>query len=107
MVGYHVSFIRPHLRKGDKGVFSRMALLSLQMALGSSSPAAASTLQRLAETPKLVPADRDTLLGLVEQAAQQSDSSKVNRLLELLLKRHFPNDYRERSDKQQELPGTC
>src|SRR5207248_3173326 len=38
------SFIRPHLRQGDKGVFSRMALLSLQMALGSSSPAAASTL---------------------------------------------------------------
>jgi SNF2 family DNA or RNA helicase len=83
------SFIRPHLRKGDKGVFSRMALLSLQMALGSSSPAAASTLQRLAETPKLAPADRDLLLGLVQQAALQSDSSKVNRLLELL--QEFPD----------------
>jgi SNF2 family DNA or RNA helicase len=82
-------FIRPHLRKGDKGVFSRMALLSLQMALGSSSPAAASTLHKLAETLRLTSEDRETLLGLARQAAGQSDSTKVNRLLELL--QEFPD----------------
>ncbi len=84
-----VRFIRPHLRQSDKGVFSRMALLSLQMALGSSSPAAASTLERLADTQQLAAADRATLLGLSQQAASQGESSKVNRLLELL--QEFPD----------------
>ena len=42
-------FVRRHLRtaKGTAGL-SRMALISLQMALGSSSQAAAGTLQRIA-----------------------------------------------------------
>jgi len=38
------AFRTPHMRKDSKSSLSRMALLSLQMALGSSSPAAASTL---------------------------------------------------------------
>jgi SNF2 family DNA or RNA helicase len=78
------SFVRPHLRKEGKGVFSRMALLSLQMALGSSSQAAASTLGKMAETPKLTADDRQTLLDLATQASQQQESAKVNRLLQLL-----------------------
>ncbi len=78
------AFVRPHLRKEGKGNFARMALLSLQMALGSSSPAAAGVLAKLAETPKLAPADRQTLLELVDQAGRQQESSKVNRLLQLL-----------------------
>ena len=52
-----------------RACFSRMALLSLQMALGSTSPAAAGTLERLADTPQLTAADRATLLGLSQQAA--------------------------------------
>ena len=77
-------FVRPHLRKEGKGVFSRMALMALQMALGSSSQAAAGDLAKLAETPKLAAADRQTLLELAEQAGRQHESSKVNRLLQLL-----------------------
>ncbi len=78
------AFVRPHLRKEGKGVFARMALLSLQTALGSSSPAAAGVLAKLAETPKLAAADRQTLLELADQAGRQQESSKVNRLLQLL-----------------------
>ncbi len=84
------AFVRPHLRKeGGKGVLSRMALLSLQMALGSSSIAAAGTLQKLAETPRLSPADQEQLRQLAERAGQQKESSKVNRLLQLL--KEFPD----------------
>ena len=46
--------VRGQLRTaGKKGGLSRMALIALQMALGSSSQAAAGTLQNLAETPGL------------------------------------------------------
>jgi SNF2 family DNA or RNA helicase len=83
------AFIRPHLRKDTKSAISRMALLSLQMALGSSSPAAAGTLSRLAETPKLPDADRQTLLELAERAGGQPESAKVDRLLQLLTE--FPD----------------
>ncbi len=82
-------FVRPHLRKEGKGTLTRMALLALQMALGSSSIAAAGTLQKLAETPKLSPADQEHLLGLADQARRQQESSKVNRLLQLLTE--FPD----------------
>ena len=57
------AFVRPHLRKEGKGVFARMALMSLQMALGSSSQAAAGILAKLAETPKLTVADRADSAG--------------------------------------------
>jgi SNF2 family DNA or RNA helicase len=77
-------FVRPHLRKEGKGVLSRMALLSLQMALGSSGPAAAGTLAKVAETPKLADADRQALESLAAQAGRQEENSKLNRLLQLL-----------------------
>jgi SNF2 family DNA or RNA helicase len=83
------AFVRPHLRKESKSTLSRMALLSLQMALGSSSPAAAGTLAKLAETPKLEKEDQQTLARLAEQASRQLDSAKADRLLQLLTE--FPD----------------
>jgi SNF2 family DNA or RNA helicase len=91
-------FVRRHLaaarassdkpgRKTGRAALSRMALLALQTALGSSSAAAAGTLARLAETEGLAAAEREALERLAEQAAGQTDSSKVDRLLALL------NDY--------------
>jgi SNF2 family DNA or RNA helicase len=78
------NFVRPHLRKDSKSPFSRMALLSLQMALGSSSQAAAGTLAKLAETPKLSARDQKTLRELADEAVQQHESAKLNRLRQLL-----------------------
>jgi SNF2 family DNA or RNA helicase len=78
-------FVRQHLPgAGGKGKLTRMALMALQMALGSSSQAAAGTLERLAETPSLPAAQRDTLLRLSEQARGLTDSAKADRLLRLL-----------------------
>jgi SNF2 family DNA or RNA helicase len=83
-------FVRRHLRKtkpdaqarGSK--LTRMAVLALQVALGSSAVAAAGTLARLAESPALDDAERATLSDLARQAAALSDSSKVEHLLKLL-----------------------
>jgi SNF2 family DNA or RNA helicase len=78
-------FVRRHLRAaGGKGALSRMALIALQMALGSSSQAAAGTLGHLADTPSLTPADRDTLAALAGEARGQTASSKVDHLLKIL-----------------------
>ncbi|MBI1830950.1 MAG: DEAD/DEAH box helicase family protein [Planctomycetes bacterium] len=78
-------FVRLHLRSaGAKGGIARMALIALQMAMGSSSKAAASTLQNMAENDKLAAADRDALTQLADQARRLSDHSKVDRLLQLL-----------------------
>ena len=90
-------FVRAHLRmnqaklapKGkDKGKdaagLNRMALLSLQMAMGSSSRAAAGTLSKIAEQPKLADRDRTWLAELAERAIAQHESAKVGRLLGLL-----------------------
>jgi SNF2 family DNA or RNA helicase len=78
-------FVRQHLTKtGTKGGLTRMALIALQMALGSSSQAAAGTLQRLAETPDLLDKDRAALADLADQARRQVESSKVDHLLKLL-----------------------
>jgi SNF2 family DNA or RNA helicase len=83
-------FVRQHLRAAKgKGALARMALLSLQMALGSSSRAAAGTLERLSEHADLAAEDRDTLTDLAAQARRSSESSKVNRLLQLLAE--FPD----------------
>ncbi len=83
-------FVRKHLKTSkSKGGLSRMAVLALQMALGSSAAAAAGTLERLSETPGLERAERDTLTGLAEQALAQDDSSKVEHLLKLLAE--FPD----------------
>jgi SNF2 family DNA or RNA helicase len=78
-------FVRQHLPEaGGKGKLTRMALMALQMALGSSSQAAAGTLERLAETPGLPASERDTLLRLAEQARSLTQSAKADRLLRLL-----------------------
>jgi SNF2 family DNA or RNA helicase len=78
-------FIREHLRVAkETGSLSRMALLSLQMALGSSSQAAAGTLRKISEHPKLSAQERGRLVELAERASAQRESAKVDRLLELL-----------------------
>jgi len=83
-------FVREHLRtaKGT-GALSRMALIALQMALGSSSQAAAGTLKRIADNPHLADADRDFLTALADRAQEQTVSAKVDRLLTLLAE--FPD----------------
>lgn len=75
-------FVRRHLREG-KGGLNRMALLALQMALGSSSHAAARTLETLAENEKLAAKDRTALTQFARQAMQPHESVKVQRLLQL------------------------
>jgi SNF2 family DNA or RNA helicase len=78
-------FVRQQLpAAGGKGKLTRMALMALQTALGSSSPAAAGTLERLAETPGLPASQRDVLLHLTEQARGLTESAKADRLLQLL-----------------------
>jgi SNF2 family DNA or RNA helicase len=78
-------FVRAHLRSaGGKGALSRMALIALQMALGSSSQAAAGTLARLAETSGLSIPDQDALTQLAERAGQQTENSKADQLLKIL-----------------------
>jgi SNF2 family DNA or RNA helicase len=78
-------FVRKHLKTSKaKGGLTRMAVLALQMALGSSAAAAAGTLQRLTETTGLDRADRDALLGLAEGASRLEDHSKVEHLLQLV-----------------------
>jgi SNF2 family DNA or RNA helicase len=83
-------FVRSHLRaEGEKGGLSRMALILLQMAMGSSSQAAAGILANVADNPRLAAKDRATLVALAEQARQQTASTKADRLLKLL--EEFPD----------------
>jgi SNF2 family DNA or RNA helicase len=86
-------FVRSHLRavrektkekEKEGAVLNRMALLSLQMAMGSSSQAAAGTLAKVAEHPKLTASDRQRLVELTDRARAQRDSTKVDRLLALV-----------------------
>ena len=94
-------FVRGHLRASQAGpkekskvkdkdkakegaVLNRMALLSLQMAMGSSSQAAAGTLAKVAEQPKLAESDRARLVELAERARAQQESTKVDRLIGLV-----------------------
>jgi len=80
-------FVRTHLRAAkskESGALNRMALLSLQMAMGSSSQAAAGTLAKIAEQPKLSDAERARLVELSARAARQDQNTKVDRLLALL-----------------------
>jgi len=76
--------VRDQFRAAEGGHVSRMALLTLQMALGSSSQAAAGTLGRLAEQPSLAGELRRRLSDLAERAAAQPASAKLDRLLALL-----------------------
>lgn len=78
-------FVRQRLRSEQRAAgLNRMVLLTLQMTLGSSSQAAAGTLQRLSQQQRLPAEDRDQLSHLAERVAAETDSSKVQRLLELL-----------------------
>ena len=81
--------VREQLRGEGQGGLGRMALLTLQMALGSSSRAAAGTLGRLSGQARLAPATREQLAALAQRAAALADSSKAVRLLELL--QEFPD----------------
>jgi SNF2 family DNA or RNA helicase len=70
-------------RRG-RGAISRIALIALQMALGSSSRAAAGTLATLAENAKLDEAARGELAQLAAIARGLPPGSKLERLLQLL-----------------------
>jgi len=84
------TLVRQHLRSATgKGGFSRMALIALQMALGSSSHAAGATLRTMAENESYPAPERQTLAELARQAAALTSSAKVERLLGLL--REFPD----------------
>lgn len=86
------ALVKHHLRGGAadnatearKGGISRMGLLSLQMALGSSSQAAAGTLANLAGNARLDAATREQLGAFAETARRLPPGSKVERLLTLL-----------------------
>ncbi|HMC65372.1 MAG TPA: DEAD/DEAH box helicase, partial [Gemmataceae bacterium] len=85
LYGAAADFVRQHLRSGDSpGPLARIALLSLQMALGSSSQAAAGTLARLVENPSLPKEIHEPLVELAQRARAQTESAKVNRLLDIL-----------------------
>ncbi len=73
----------------ETGPLARMAMLSLQMALGSSSPAAAGTLRKISENAKLTAADRAQFSSLADRADAQGESTKVDRLLEIVTE--FPD----------------
>ncbi|MFI5378611.1 MAG: DEAD/DEAH box helicase [Tepidisphaerales bacterium] len=72
-----------------KNELSRMALVTLQMALGSSSSAAASMLHNLLDKPDLPHELRSKLTELHDSAAAQQESAKTDRLLRLLV--DFPD----------------
>jgi superfamily II DNA or RNA helicase len=77
--------VRAQLRDGqEKAASSRMALVALQMALGSSAQAAAGTLERMSEHTKLDAATGAELAALAMRARDLHESSKVDRLLALL-----------------------
>ncbi len=82
--------VRTHLRGGQAGgALSRMALIALQMALGSSPNAAAGTLRRIAEHPHLDPAVQTELTAHADRAEAMMDNSKTARLMQLL--EEFPD----------------
>ncbi|HYT89161.1 MAG TPA: SNF2-related protein [Gemmataceae bacterium] len=83
-------FVRDQLRAAStRGGLTRMALVMLQMALGSSTRAAAGTLSTMAGNEKLPAAQRKTLTELAERAATLEEHAKVDRLLRLL--EEFPD----------------
>ena len=61
-----------------------MTLITLQMALGSSTAAAGSMLDNLLDKPILPGAQREALIELSNQASLQGQSAKAERLLGLL-----------------------
>ncbi len=87
------AFVRDRLRASSGpakvgtrggGALSRMALLTLQMALGSSAQAAAGTLRTIAEGSSIDPAGRKRLLELADRAESLRSGAKSDRLLGLV-----------------------
>ena len=68
---------------------NRMTLVMLQMAIGSSAPAAASMLDNMLNKPYLSPEWRANLGELSEQARREDNNAKTDRVLQLL--RDFPD----------------
>jgi SNF2 family DNA or RNA helicase len=68
----------------ESTALNRMSLVTLQMALGSSSRAAAGTLGKIAEHPRLPAPDRRQLADLAGRAAALGPSTKTDRLLGLV-----------------------
>jgi SNF2 family DNA or RNA helicase len=85
LYGQVTELVRTRMRGGpEHAAFSRMALVALQMALGSSAQAAAGTLERMGEHATLDAAARAELAALAVRARDLHESSKVERLLALL-----------------------
>jgi SNF2 family DNA or RNA helicase len=79
------ALVRQHLpRAGGKTTLTRMALVLLQMALGSSGPAAAAMLENMTQNTSLPAELRRTLAELAEQGRALPAGAKVERLLRLL-----------------------
>ncbi len=76
------SLVRANLR--ERSTLSRMALITLQKEMGSCSLAAAPTLARMAEGRGLSEIEAGALRLLAREASTQTDSAKMERLLELL-----------------------
>jgi len=78
-------FVRRHLRQSVSGrVLSRMAMVMLQMELGSSAAAAVGTLKKLAAHERLDHTDRSQLMELAETAQNINQNTKADHLLGLL-----------------------
>lgn len=75
-------FVRGRLRSAENPAgLSRTVLITLQMALGSSTEAAAGTLERISESPRLPANLREPLKVLADAARRQPSRAKVDRLL--------------------------
>ena len=78
-------FVRRGLNPGEgRKALNRMVLTTLQLALGSSSRAAAAMLRNLAEGKQAVHTDLGDLQDLARQAKEAPAGAKVRRLLGLL-----------------------
>jgi SNF2 family DNA or RNA helicase len=83
------AFVQENLRvagqNGEKKVpLSRMALIVLQMELGSSTQAAAKTLEKMAHNESLNPASQGRLMELSERGRSARENAKAERLLQIL-----------------------
>jgi SNF2 family DNA or RNA helicase len=84
------AMVRNGLRTDNTAVgMNRMTLVMLQMAIGSSAPAAASMLDNMLNKPHLSPEQRGNLRELSEQARREASNAKTDRMLQLL--RDFPD----------------
>jgi SNF2 family DNA or RNA helicase len=84
------AMVRDQLNAETKAsAINRMTLITLQMALGSSTAAASSMLENLLDKPILPVAQRQALIELSDQASLQGHSAKAERLLGLL--NEFPD----------------